>query len=403
MMLVFLFARIGYAQDFELDTREALDVIKKWNFASNAMSESTFREIYADKLIFYTENLPKEKCIALKKNNFKSSRGFKQKIVTDPIFKAYTAGVVKAEFTKEVFQKGKWKKYPSYLLITYEKNKYLISGESDLETDRRLNYKLSIGTPMDIPQSRSTDTTFTNVTSSIDTTLADSSSATFDDSVSADLLQKLEDSAIVSSVTEEVLSDETVAVPKKYVYFLIGFLVLAAVIVVVSRGPKKSSRKVKEPAVNTRETQLLRNDKAFENFVVALFDPHYFTLKTLTREHVFAGNVKRQNFVPSLEFEFQNKDSRCNLAIECIFIPQLASREILSYSANQVNRYHDFEEASGMEVYLIVGLEGEPGDPKELFLVPTSELREGYLGYKELQPFRKHGMFFYNSIRRRLL
>jgi hypothetical protein len=398
IMLIFLFARSGFTQDFELDTREALDVIKKWNFANNAMSESTFRDIYADRLIFYTQNLSREKCIALKKTTFKSNRAFKQKITSDPIFRAYTAGVVKADFIKEVFEHGRWTKFHSYLLITYEKNNYSISGESDTETDRKHKYKLSIGTPLDIPQAVTTDTT--------DTTKVDSTifASTEDSALSeSDSLQNLKDSTLISSVTDEVLSEDTVAIPKKYVYFLIGFLVLAAVIVVFSRRPKKASGKARDRAPIVSEPHVLRNDKGFENFVLALFDPHYFTLKTLTRQRVYAGGIKKQDFVPGLEFEFQNKESRVGLAIECIFIPQLASREILSYSANQINRYLDFEEGSGMEIYLVIGLEGQPDDPKELFLVPASDLREGYWGYKELQPFRKHGMFFYNSVRRRLL
>jgi hypothetical protein len=402
IMLIFLFARSGFTQDFELDTREALDVIKKWNFANNAMSESTFRGIYADRLIFYTQNLSRERCIALKKMAFKSNRAFKQKITSDPIFRAYTAGVVKADFIKEVFEHGKWKKFHSYLLISYEKNNYSISGESDVETDRKHNYKLSIGIPLDIPQpvtNDTTDTTDTTDTAKVDSTIF----AIAEDSTLSDPFQSPEDSTLISSVTDEVLSDDTVAIPKKYVYFLIGFLVLAAAIVVFSRRPKKASGKAGDRAPNVNEPHVLRNDKGFENFVLALFDPHYFTLKTLSRQRVFAGGVKKQDFVPGLEFEFQNKESRVGLAIECIFIPQLASREILSYSANQINRYLDFEEGSGMEIYLIIGLEGQPDDPKELFLVPASDLREGYWGYKELQPFRKHGMFFYNSVRRRLM
>jgi hypothetical protein len=392
MMLIVLITRFGFSQDFELDTREVLDVIKKWNYANNAMSEQSFRDIYADRLIFYSQNLPREKCIALKKSLFAKDPGFKQKIISDPVFTAYTGGVIKADFTKEVFQKGKWKQFPSYLLITYENNRYLISGESDLDTDKKLKYKLDIGVPMDIPQSEVRDTT-----------QVDSVTVASDDSVDEQLLQRLEDSTLISSVTQEVLSNETVAVPKRYVYLLIALLIVAATVVLFSRRPKRSSRKSAETVSAQKETQLIRNEKGFENFVVALFDPHYFTLKTLTRQRVYAGNARGQDFVPSLEFEFQNKDTRVRLAIETIFIPQLKSREILSYSANQINRYHEFEDGTGMEVYLIVGLEGDPADPKELYLIPTSELREGYMGYQELQPFRKYGMFFYNTTRRRLL
>ena len=404
MMLLFLRPGVGFSQDLELDTREALELIKKWNFASNAMSESTLREIYADKLIFYTQNLPKEKCISEKRAIFKRNPAFKQKITSDPKFVAYTAGVLKADFNREIFEGGKWKSSRSYLLISYDRNRYVISAESDLETDRRKNYKLSIGTAMDIPQPSAPETAFEKSEPSVsdslaDTLVVDSTAESVSDAVSNEKPAEAEDS-IVSSVTEEVFSDETVAIPKKYVYFLVGFLVLTAVIVVLARQPKKSSRKDRNIK---SESQIHRKEAGFENFVLTHFDSHYFTLRTNRPEPVYAGNIKGREFIPALEFEFENKDSRVRLAIECIFIPKLSGQHVLSYSANQISSYHHFEQDYNSEVYLIVGLEGEPGDPKELFLIPTSELREGYLGYKDLQPYKKHGMFFYNSVRRRLL
>jgi hypothetical protein len=404
LMLLWLRLSVGFSQDLELDTREALELIKKWNFASNAMSESTLREIYADKLIFYTQSLSKERCISEKKAIFKSNPDFKQKITSDPKFVAYTAGVLKADFNREVFERGKWKSLHSYLLISYENNRYVISAESDLETDRRKNYKLSIGTAMDIPQPSTTQTPFEKSESSVsdslvDTAVVDTTAERISGTTPEETQVEAEDS-IVSSVTEEVLSDETVAVPKKYVYLLIGVLVFTALIVVLARRPKKSAPKERN---TSNELQIHRKETGFENFVLTHFDPHYFTLKTNRREPVYAGNVKAREFIPTLEFEFQNKDSRVRLAIECIFIPKLTGQHLLSYSSNQINRYHHFEQDHNSEVYLIIGLEGEPGDPKELFLIPTSELREGYLGYKDLQPYKKHGMFFYNSVRGRLL
>lgn len=404
MMLTILLIQKGSAQDFELDTREVLDVIKKWNFASNAMSESTLREIYSDQLIFYSKNRSENESIALKRSFFRSNPAFKQKITSDPSFKPFTGGVIKADFTKEVFENGKWRKYRAYLLISYERNRYLIVGESDLETDRKNGYRLAIGKPMDIPQSPSADTT-TISDFGIDTGIADIDSSFADaaDSTANSLSEQTEDSTLITAVTDEVLSDETVAVPKKYVYFLIGFLVLTALIVVIARKPGKSSRKFPDRPSNPNGMRVNKNDKAFETFVLALFDPHYFTVKAPTKEHVYAGNVKRSVFEPALEFEFENKDSRARIAIECIFIPGISSVELFSYSSNQINRYHDYEEGTGTEVYLIIGLDGEAGDPKELFLIPASELREGYWGYKDLQPFKKHGMFFYNSSRQRLL
>jgi hypothetical protein len=413
----------GMSQDFELDTKEVLDVIKKWNFAVNAQSEETLRELYADRMIYYAKERSGDDCIEAKNAFFRANPSFKQKIVTDPSFVPHTAGVIKANFVREVFEIGRWRKVPTYLLISYERNGYKITGESDLETDKKAKYTLKIGRPMDLPQSKRTESetliekesqvesvsekvitqkpTLQDTLSPGDT--ADAVTTATGDSTTNGFPNEADDSTFMSSVTEEVLSDEAVSIPKKYVYVFIGLLVIAAIVLFSRRQKKNTGKNGKGASVAVRETTLLRNDKAFENFVIALFDPHYFLIKNFTRQRVYAGNTNSVDFNPNLEVEFQNKDARVGIAIECIFIPQLASRHILSYSASQINRYHDFEEGTGMEVYIIVGLEGEASDPKELFLIPASDLREGHLGYQELQPFRKHGMFFYNSAKRRLL
>lgn len=385
------------SQEMQLETQDALDIIKKWNFAVNARSEETLRELYADHVIYYAQELSREKCVNEKMDFFDANPSFKQKIVTDPTFVAYTSGVVKSNFTREVFQNGRWTKAPTYLLISYNNNNYEITGESDSETDRKAKKKPAIGIPMDIPQE---DKPNTSVIDSIPAVAADSVPVVAEDTVSTNVAQN-EDSTLIESVKQEMLSDETVSIPKKYVYILIGLLGLTAILIVATRGSKQTSRKKR--TVPVQETTLVRNDKTFEGFVVALFDPHYFTLKRYARQAVYAGSVRQVDFAPTLTFEFRNKDAEAGLAIECIFIPHLASRQILSYSANQVNRYREFEEESGMEVYIVVGLEGDANDPKELYLIPATQLREGNLGYQDLQPFRKHGMFFYNSAKQRLM
>lgn len=389
----------GMSQEMQLETREVLDVIKKWNFAVNARSEQTLRELYADRVVYYAQEQSKENCIKAQRKFFDANPSFKQKIVSDPTFVAYTSGVVKSTFTREVFQNGRWKKIPTYLLISYSGNDYKITGESDSETDRKAKKKPAIGVPMDIPQAEPIEKPLVDSTPvvSVDATEL----AQPQDSV-GETVASNEDSTLINAVTKEVLSEETVAIPKKYVYTFIGLLGLVAILIVATRGSKKVSRK-RQQKPTIQETTLVRNDKTFEGFVVALFDPHYFTLKRYARQTVYAGSERQLDFAPTLAFEFRNKEAEAGLAIECIFIPKLASRQILAYSANQINRYREFEEESGMEVYIVVGLEGDANDPKELFLIPSTALREGYLGYQDLQPFRKHGMFFYNSARQRLM
>lgn len=418
IVLIILFAQSGFSQNADRDTRELLDVIKQWTFANNAKDKQSFRQLYGNSVSIYGEHLSHQEAVDLKNSFFETNPSFRQKVTSDPSFKRLADGTIRADFTREVFEAGRWQKNPSYLLIVRQNGAYKISGESALSVQRRVNDKLAalskpIGPksprvqPEPVKDSK-TDISVVEQTpppiDPLDQEAVEEESSSSPDSLSDSTgisAAGSEEDSTLTALTEEVLSDETVAVPKKYVYILIGSLAFAAFLVLVARRPKRSARKQTKSEV--RETQLVRNDSGFEGFVLSLFDPHYFTRKAVSRRPVYAGDVAGREFIPSLQLEFQNKESHVRIAIDVIFIPSLASREILSYSANQINRYLEFEEGTGIEVYLVIGLEGSPHDPKEIFLIPAADLHEGVMGYKDLQPFRKYGMFFYNSTRRRLL
>jgi hypothetical protein len=354
----------------------------------------------------------------VKRRFFSDDREFKQKIPANPVFTPYTSGVIKCDFVKEVYQNGVWKKLPSYLLITYKNSKYLISGESDLQTDRALKFKLEIGERMEIPVAK--EGIVTDTSEKREVTIRDKTEKPEDDSVVEESIGQadtvtmadsippgkntFERTTFLSNLSNEILSDEPITVPKKYFYFLIGFLFLTAIIVLFSG--KRKSRYGRNPKSNgtlhPREPVVLRHEKNFESYVISLFDPLYFSLKVFSRQRAIAGNGHRDEFLPSMEGEFQNKDLKERFALECLYIPKINSIHLMKFSGGQINRYKEFEQDNDSEVYLIIGLEGDPESPKELYFMRASELREGPVTYTDLKPFRKHGMFFYSTANQRL-
>ncbi len=385
------------AQNFALDTRELNDLVKKWNNANNLRSEETFQSLYLNQLTFYAQRLTRERCIALKRKFFREHPEYKQRIVSDPVFTPYTSGVIKCEFIKESFQNKAWKKYPSYLLITYEKNQYYISGESDLQTDSILKYNLDIGEPMDIPQYDGIDLDKDSI---------------FQNDTIATIGHKSEDSILLREVSKEVLSEEIVPIPKKYLYFLIGFLILTASILLLWKpGKGSNNRKVvktkgvileKEAVIVRNETVIVRNEKGFESFVISLFDPHYFTLRAFSEQKALAGNANNHENLPFIEFEFLHKEFSARIFVECLFIPEMIATNVLSMPGKQLIRNLDLQEAQGIEVYVIIGLGGEPDNPKEIYVLRSGDMGERPITHKDLQPYRKFGMFFYSVANRRL-
>jgi hypothetical protein len=196
-----------------------------------------------------------------------------------------------------------------------------------------------------------------------------------------------------------------VSVPKKYFYFLIGFLFLTAVIVLFS-GRKKSKYdrkgKMNGTSMHAKEAVVMRHEKHFESYVVSLFDPLYFSLRVYNRQKALAGNGHEDEFVPGLEGEFRNKDLTEKFSLECLYIPRVNSINLMKFSGKQINRYKEVEQDRDSEVYVVIGLEGDPESPQELYVIRAKELREGPVTYTDLKPFRKYGMFFYSTSNKRL-
>ena len=142
LLLMFLFAGqlAGQADNIE----KIKSIVNKWSDAHNARDYEAFNTLFASKLLFYTVDQDKSRCIAAKRKAFEVSPNFYQEIVSPIKITFYESGTIKCSFSKEVHAK-KTKTYSSYLLLKAENETYLIIGESDNLTDSNLNFKLNLG------------------------------------------------------------------------------------------------------------------------------------------------------------------------------------------------------------------------------------------------------------------
>jgi len=151
IVLYCLGGSFAYSQNYEVDTTGIREVVSSWNKAHNQINEDTFNELYAPTVLFYANYLDKKVCLE-KKLSLLSKRPFAQRIVSNLQLAFYEGGIVYCGFTKEV-STGKGKKsYPSYLLLKRFGDHYLITGESDLVTDRNLKFHLSLGPQIQISE-----------------------------------------------------------------------------------------------------------------------------------------------------------------------------------------------------------------------------------------------------------
>ncbi len=145
--------------------------------------------------------------------------------------------------------------------------------------------------------------------------------------------------------------------------------------------------------------------KQFENFVISKFDLSFFDFKDARTDRYVNGVYPESNTYPDLLFQCK-RGSRDKLAIECKFrsnwkMSENGSRYVRwSYKA-QVERYKRYEMTQGAKVFVVLGLGGEPRNPREIFIVPLQYLaeNEGYVFENFLGKFRSLSSqqnFFYD-------
>lgn len=117
---------------------EINETVKLWTKCLNDKNFSVLSDIYTDSVIYYRENKVKKDVIAHKKKALNKHNDFKQSISYNNLVITDTFNGKKVSFIKSIFFNSKQKSYPSYLVLNKIDDKWKISTESDLITDKNL-------------------------------------------------------------------------------------------------------------------------------------------------------------------------------------------------------------------------------------------------------------------------
>src|SRR4051812_20672077 len=93
-------------QQLSINTKKIDQLIAEWNYIHNEQLSERFQNVYDDELLFYTENVPREKATLLKKLLFVRNPQYNQRIASDIKHSLYKNGIVKCEFTREISKNG---------------------------------------------------------------------------------------------------------------------------------------------------------------------------------------------------------------------------------------------------------------------------------------------------------
>lgn len=120
--------------------------------------------------------------------------------------------------------------------------------------------------------------------------------------------------------------------------------------------------------------------REFEDFVLELFDLNETMAYSLLewRSDKSTGDIGPvSNSYPDFVLEYKEGRKKKRFSVECKWracIPRRMMKPLIE--PEQLVRYKEYSVEKGQEVYIILGVGGEPSMPEELFLVPLDSFQE---------------------------
>jgi hypothetical protein len=150
--------------------------------------------------------------------------------------------------------------------------------------------------------------------------------------------------------------------------------------------------------------------REFEKFVGEKFSvkKEYFKILEYTSDQNFDGLVVQSNMNPDFLMEFNNvKSAQKQLfAVECKYRSKVINKMVnVIKDEHQLERYRKYQKERDVLFFVVLGLEGSPKNPHEIFIIPLEDINQTDFEYNDLLRYKKNGKreyFFYDFERRTL-
>lgn len=149
-------------------------------------------------------------------------------------------------------------------------------------------------------------------------------------------------------------------------------------------------------------TEAQQKGRQFECFVVERFSENYFDLKVWQGDKYYKGKYADANHNPDLELEYNCSETRyIPFAVECKWRRCFNENQSIRWaSEEQIRHYNAYSDDRNIQVFVVIGLGGDPSDPEEVYIVPLEKLKYPYVKKEYLQRFRRKktdGFFYFDA------
>lgn len=145
------------------------------------------------------------------------------------------------------------------------------------------------------------------------------------------------------------------------------------------RGRQKALRLYQDARDITLPEEVLKG-REFEDFVLELFDLNKTNAYSLLewRGDKSTGELSPvSNSYPDFVLEYKDGKNKRQFAVECkwrISIPKRMAQPL--FLPDQIIRYQEYSKEKGLDVFVILGIGGEPSMPEELYLIPLDSVQQ---------------------------
>ena len=148
-----------------------------------------------------------------------------------------------------------------------------------------------------------------------------------------------------------------------------------------------NENQINDPTLLQTETE---NQKYFREFIENKFNDKYFTIKILSVDYKNNAN---------LQIKYNIKGNTGLFYVQTQWIEQ-TNNEFISITNNEITNYQTYFKNNTEPFYKIVGINGNPNDPKMLYIIPASEINTNELLFTKIEEFKKqktNSNFFFDT------
>ncbi len=148
LVIITLFLISGcHNKSTQADATDFTALVTTWDKAHSAHSTDAFSELYADTVMFYGTTKSKDNCAEAKSEYLKDHPDYFQQIKGNIQTEKISDNEVKCTFVKSITLNQETKDYPEYLVFKKKGDKWKITVEGDLVTDKNIANRKKVKIP----------------------------------------------------------------------------------------------------------------------------------------------------------------------------------------------------------------------------------------------------------------